>query len=305
MRLILPRLFFSENNGKIQRRAAIFRGTFHYCCIFILDNLFGRIGKETFDKKFESSTYHSLCQTSGIESWKEIDYYFSHITKKINLDRVLNNFEKCDLYLKRLRNDIVNPLAAVLKNNGPESKLLGLVAISLEYDGKSSVSATGLPGLPILSKNRLKSYAGKRHFLRYVRQNITQLTQYKVPALVKPLIQVYDLCDDYDKTFCRQDNTFLNLSTHFLRTKHTPSDKNLKKLSIPTAFIHIYDISRTFELSAEQLEIIQKDCVELFQFYTYAAYKLRAFECAGQREGDFDKNLQAIELASEVSFLEK
>ena len=113
----------------------------------------------------------------------------------------------------------MNPSAAVLKNNDPESKLLGLAAISLEYDGESSVSATGLPGLQILSKSKLKSYASKRHFLRYVRQYITQQYQLKVPALVKGLIQVNDFCDIYDKTFCRHDNIYLNLTTHFLKTK--------------------------------------------------------------------------------------
>ena len=82
MRFSLPSLFFSENTGEIKRRAAFVRGTFHYSCIFILDYLFGRIGKETLDKNFESSTYHSLCQTCGIESWKEMDYYISDITKK-------------------------------------------------------------------------------------------------------------------------------------------------------------------------------------------------------------------------------
>ena len=35
------------------------------------------------------------------------------------------------------------------------------------------------------------------------------------------------------------------------------------------------------------------------------ANKLREFECAGQREGDFDKNFQAVELASEVSSVGK
>ena len=235
-----------------------------------------------------------------------MDYYYSHITKRINLDRALDSYEKCCLYLKRLRNEIVLPLITEIKNNNPESKLMGLVAISLQFDGRSpGTSAVSLPGLPLLSKSKLEAYAGKRHFLRYLRENIGENKQFSVAALSKQLIRTNELCLDYDRVFSDPKSSFLHSSHFFNRSKNTPSDENLKKLSIPSALIFIYNIVETFDIDDEKVKAVHDDCVELFQAFTYAAYKLRAFECAGQRNDDFELNLQAVEIKSKVSFVQQ
>ena len=296
MNFSFPRVHLLPQNENLTVRTHIFEGIFHFTATFILSFLFGRSSVETFEKRAKKAKFLDFSETSNLETWLDIDNYFIKVNKLINLKKQLKTFEQCELFLHRVSRYIITPLLQIIKKNEFGHSYLGLCAITLNYKGNSEYSQAGFPDPALISKKKLRNISGTRAYIRHVRSSTDK--KISVKSIFEEVIKNHDTCPPLENVFRRD----LNQLTFFRSTTNSPDNENLKKLSIPTALIHIHNLISSFDVEKESKIAMSKLCLDLFKSYTFACYKLKVFECAIARGGDIDANIEAIELASNISF---
>ena len=113
---ILPRIFLPTCQEELSVKASLFIGTAHFLAPFVLRFLFNRSTVENFRKTRFSLHYNDLCETSSYDSWSKLDDYYAKVNRIIKLDKGLNTIDDFEVYLSRVKTQIVGPLLKAIKD---------------------------------------------------------------------------------------------------------------------------------------------------------------------------------------------
>ena len=116
----------------------------------------------------KKSSYLDFCYTSTLESWSELDDYYAKINRIIKLDNALNSIDSIETYLYRAKNYIINPILTEIKNHKYDSKMLGLICLTLSFEGDVNLTGAGFTGFRLLTRKKLRELAIKTQTIKYI-----------------------------------------------------------------------------------------------------------------------------------------
>ena len=296
--LLLPRVYLPTGQDNLKVKCLQFIGTCHFMSLSVLRFLFGKMSVETYKNYIYKSSFTDFCPTSSFCAWAELDSYDINASKITKLDKVLTDIESIELFLDRSKNYIIRPLMKIIKDNKYSSKLLGLICLTLSFESDKELTSAGFNGFRLLSRSKLREMALKKQTIKYIRKSTNH--QISVNQVCKTLLSYQDSIKMHADRF----HSGPTQKTFFQRSSHTPSDENLKKLNLLTAYVFIFNnVDKFNEQNAATVVKIKETCIELFENLCYCAYKFKVFETAIARRENFEDNLEALEFASNVSWV--
>ena len=198
----------------------------------------------------------------------------------------------------RARNYIINHLLADIKAKRFDSSAFGLCCLTLTYVQDSSLSLAGSSAMPLLSKNRIREMCKKRQTIKHIIKSTNR--QIGVREVCRSMVNLQESIKPLKQCFSLGPSR----KGFFISTPFTPSEDNLKKISLPTAFVYIFNNVQKFEeANSATVEKIRNDCIDLFENLAYCAYRFKLFETALARSGEFDEQLDALEFSSNISWV--
>ena len=159
------------------------------------------------------------------------------------------------------------------------------------------MTPTEFSGMRLLSKNKLLELCTERQRLKYIKKSSSR--QVGVRDVCLKMLSFQNSIKEHSQEFPLGQNK----KTFFVHSETTPDIQNLKKLSIPTALVYMYNNADRSRTNKSTIKKIKSECIEIFENLTYCAYKFKLFETALARPGDFDTSLEALEFSSNISFI--
>ena len=297
-KLLLPRVYLPTSQHDLKVKCLSFIGTCHFMVPMILKFLFDKMPSENFRSWKKKSSYLDFCYTSTLESWSELDDYYAKINRIIKLDNALNSIDSIETYLYRAKNYIINPILTEIKNHKYDSKMLGLICLTLSFEGDVNLTGAGFTGFRLLTRKKLRELAMKKQTIKYIRKSSNR--EISVSQVSKALLSFQDSI----KTLPERFPSGPTKKSFFQHSLNTPIAENLKKLNLLTAVVYIYNnVDKFSEDNLATVAQIKTNCLELFEQMCYCAYKFKLFETSLARGGNFEVDVDAVEFASNVSWV--